>query len=111
MDALPLDASSDQIRRFLLEDRRSRFPVYRGSLDDIVGYVSAKDVVSLAWEGKLVVLTDVIRQVKFFPETQPAIEVLRFMRREHQRLAVAVDEHDVVLGHGHVRGSGRRAGR
>jgi putative hemolysin len=98
IDALPLGADIETIRRFLLEDRRSRFPVYQGTLDDIVGYVSAKDVVSLAWEGKLVVLNDVLRQVKFFPETQPAIDVLRFMRRERQRLAVAVDEHDVVSG-------------
>jgi putative hemolysin len=98
IDALPLRATMDQIRRFLLEERRSRIPVYDKSLDDIVGYVSAKDIVSLAWDGGPVVLSDLLRNVKFFPETVPAIEVLRFMQAERQRMAMALDEHGVVAG-------------
>jgi putative hemolysin len=98
IDALPLRAAMDQIRRFLLEERRSRIPVYDRSLDDIVGYVSAKDIVSLAWYGGPVVLQDLLRSVKFFPETVPAIDVLRYMQRERQRIAIAMDEHGVVSG-------------
>jgi putative hemolysin len=44
------------------------------------------------------VLPDLLRPVKLFPETVPAIEVLQFMRREHKRLAIAVDEHGAVSG-------------
>jgi putative hemolysin len=98
MDVLPINAKPDQVRRFLLEERRSRIPVYDGGVDNIVGYVSAKDIVALAWEGHLIVLPDLLRPVKLFPETVPAIEVLQFMRREHKRLAVAVDEHGAVSG-------------
>jgi putative hemolysin len=98
IDALLVSASPDEVRRFLLEQRRSRIPVYEGTLDNIVGYVSAKDIVALAWEGKLIVLQDLLRKVKVFPETVPAIEVLRYMRHERQRLAVAVDEHGVLSG-------------
>jgi putative hemolysin len=98
IDALPISATMDQIRVFLLEERRSRIPVYGHSLDDILGYVSAKDIVSLAWEGGPVVLADLLRSVKFFPETVRAIEVLRFMQRERQRIAIAVDEHGVLAG-------------
>jgi putative hemolysin len=98
IDALPMKATLDQIRRFLLEERRSRIPVYDHSLDDILGYVSAKDIVSLAWDGGPVVLADLLRSVHFFPETVPAIEVLRFMQSERQRIAIAVDEHGVVSG-------------
>jgi putative hemolysin len=98
IDALPLNASHAQVQRFLLEEQRSRIPVYDGTLDNIVGYVSAKDIVALAWEGQLVVLHDLLRPVKLFPQTVPAIEVLRFMRREHQRLAIGIDQHGVVSG-------------
>jgi len=98
IDALPKNATTAQVRQFLLERRRSRFPVYEGSLDNLTGYVSAKDVVALAWEGKLVVLSDMVRPVKVFPETLAAIEVLRFMRSERLRMAVAVDEHGAVSG-------------
>jgi putative hemolysin len=98
IDALPRNANHQQVQRFLLDEQRSRIPVYDGTLDNVVGYVSAKDAVALAWEGNLIVLHDLLRPVKLFPETVPAIEVLRFMRREHQRLAIAVDEHGVVSG-------------
>jgi putative hemolysin len=98
IDALPRNASSEQIRDFLMEARRSRIPIYGRSLDDVVGYASAKDIVSVAWDGKLVVLEDVLRPIKFFPETTPALEVLRYMRRERQRIVVALDEHGVVSG-------------
>jgi len=98
VDALPLRATMDQIRRFLLEERRSRIPVYDRAQDDIVGYVSAKDIVSLAWDGGPVVLADLLRNVKFFPETVSAIEVLRYMQRESQRIVIALDEHGVVSG-------------
>jgi putative hemolysin len=98
IDALPIHAGQEEVRRFLLEERRSRVPVYEGSLDNVVGYVSAKDIVALAWEGRLFVLHDLLRPVKVFPETVEAIEVLRFMRREHQRLAIAVDEHGALSG-------------
>jgi len=98
VDALPVNASPAEVRRFVLEEQRSRIPVYQGALDNIVGYVSAKDIVALAWEGHLIVRHDLLRPVKMFPETVPAIEVLQFMRREHQRLAIAVDEHGALSG-------------
>lgn len=98
IDALPLRATSDQVRQFMLEERRSRIPVFDGKLDNLAGYVSAKDISALAWEGRLIVLQDLLRPLKVVPETMPATEVLRFMQRERQRLAVAVDEHGVVSG-------------
>jgi putative hemolysin len=98
IDALPLRARTDDIQRFSMEERRSRVPVYDGTIDNIIGYVSAKDISALAWEGKLIVLSDILRKVKMFPETVPAIDVLRFMRSEHQRIVVAMDEFGAVSG-------------
>jgi putative hemolysin len=98
IDALPLRATSQQVRQLLLEDKRSRMPVYDGTLDNIVGYVSAKDISALAWENQLIVLQDLLRPIKVFPEILPAIDVLRFMRREHQRIVVSVDEHGALSG-------------
>jgi putative hemolysin len=98
IDALPRRASGEQIHRFVLEERRSRIPVYDGRPDNLVGYVSAKDIISIAWEGKLVVLEDLLRPLRMFAETTPAIDVLRAMRRERIRIAAAVDEHGGVSG-------------
>jgi putative hemolysin len=96
--ALARDADNATIRRCLLEERRSRIPIHDGSLDNIVGYVTAKDLLPLAWENKLFVLADVLRPVRVFIETTPASQLLEFMQRESQRLAVLVDEHGATAG-------------
>ncbi|HSN15327.1 MAG TPA: hemolysin family protein, partial [Anaeromyxobacteraceae bacterium] len=96
--AVPLDASQDELRRLLLEDGRSRMPVYDGTLDGITGYVMAKDFAVLAWERELIRLADLVRPVLFVPETAPAVKVLREMQARRTQLAIAVDEHGGVAG-------------
>lgn len=98
VDALPVDAGEEQVREFLIARRRSRIPVYEGTMDNVLGYVSAKDVIAVDWEKGAIVLRDLLRPAKVFPESVPAIDVLRFLQREHVRLAVAVDEHGALSG-------------
>jgi putative hemolysin len=82
----------------LLEEGRARMPVYDGSLDEIVGYVMAKDLAAMAWERQLLVLDDLLRPVLFVPESSRAVHVLREMQRRRTQLAVVVDEHGGVAG-------------
>jgi putative hemolysin len=96
--ALPVDASQDELRRVLLEEGRSRMPVFQETLDGIVGYVMAKDFALLAWERELILLPDLLRPILFVPETAPAVKVLREMQTRRTQLAIAVDEHGGVAG-------------
>ncbi|HEX9241693.1 MAG TPA: hemolysin family protein [Anaeromyxobacter sp.] len=96
--ALPRDAPPDDLRRLLLEEGRTRMPVYDGTLDEIVGYVMAQDLAAMAWERELIVLADLVRPVLFVPETAKAVYVLREMQRRRTQLAVAVDERGGVSG-------------
>jgi putative hemolysin len=96
--ALRRDASQDDLKRMLLEEGHSRMPVYDGSLDDIVGYVMAKDLAAIAWERQLIVLDDLLRPVHFVPEAAKAVHVLRDLQRRRTRIAVVVDEHGGVAG-------------
>jgi len=95
---LPRDASQEDLRRLLLEEGRARMPVYDGTLDEIVGYVMARDLAAMAWERQLIVLQDLVRPVLFVPETAKAVYVLREMQRRRTQLAVAVDERGGVSG-------------
>jgi putative hemolysin len=95
---LPRDAEPDELRRLLLEEGRSRMPVYEGSLDNVVGYVMAKDLAAMAWERQLLVLDDLIRPVHFVPATARAVQVLRELQRRRTQIAVVVDEHGGVAG-------------
>ena len=96
--ALPRGASPEDLKRLLLEEGRSRMPVYDGTLDDIVGYVVAKDLAAMAWEKQLLVLEDLVRPVLFVPVTAKAVKVLREMQRRRTQIAVVVDEHGGVAG-------------
>ena len=98
MVALARDASKEELRRILLEEGFARMPVYQGSLDDIVGYITIKDVLALVWERDLVVLDDILRPPTFIPDTMSASRVLREMQRRRVPLTIVVDEHGGVAG-------------
>ncbi len=91
-------ASVDELRRIVLEHAHSRLPIYTNSLDDITGYVLYKDMLPLAWEGRLIVLEDLIRPPYFVPKAMLAAELLEEMRRRRQQLAVVLDEHGGTAG-------------
>ena len=96
--ALPRDAAPEDIRRLVLEEGRSRMPVYDGTLDQVIGYVMAKDLAAMAWERQLVVLDDLVRPTHFVPESARAVSVLRDLQRRRAHLAVVVDEHGGMAG-------------
>ena len=76
-------------------DGHSRYPVYRESLDNVVGLLYVKDLFDVVGAGKLAEtkLEDLIRKpVLFLAEAQPALSVLREMRSKRLHLAVVTDE-------------------
>jgi putative hemolysin len=96
--AFPRNAPPEELKRLLLEEGRSRMPVYDGTLDNIVGYVMAKDLAAMAWERQLIVLDDLVRPVHFVPASAKAVYVLRELQRRRTQIAVVVDEHGGVAG-------------
>jgi len=92
------DAGLETLRQLVLEHSYSRMPVFKTSLDEICGYVLYKDLLPLAWEGRLLVLRDLVRPPYFVGKTMPAAELLHEMRERHQQLAVVVDEHGGTAG-------------
>jgi putative hemolysin len=98
IDAIPRDATFEQVKQALLEAGHSRMPVHEGSLDNIVGYISAKDVLALAWESRLVVLQDLIRPPLFVSDSTRATQVLHEMRRRRTAIVFVVDEHGGLAG-------------
>jgi putative hemolysin len=98
VEALPKDVSADELRAMLLEHTHTRLPVYDGTIDNVIGYISVKDVLALAWEEKLFILQDVIRPAFFVPESKKAVELIKEMRTRRLPLAIVVDEHGGMSG-------------
>jgi len=91
--ALRRGAGAEEVQRVILEEGHSRMPVFDGSLDNIVGYVVARDVLALAWEKGLVVLEDILRPAYVVGATTRAVDLLREMQRRRVQMAVVTDEH------------------
>ena len=81
------------IQEVLVRHAHSRMPVYDGTIDNIVGYVVARDVLALSWEKGLLVLHDILRPPHKVPESTRALDLLREMQRRRTQMAVVTDEH------------------
>ena len=87
----PLEEVLDHVRK----DGHSRYPVYRESLDNVVGLLYVKDLFDVLGAGKIAEtnLEDLIRKpVLFIAETQSALSMLREMRVKRLHLAIVSDE-------------------
>ncbi|MCE7983607.1 MAG: HlyC/CorC family transporter [Caldilinea sp. CFX5] len=76
----------------------SRFPVCRGSLDEVVGVVRAKDLLNQHIEGKPFDLAGAVQLPVFVPATLPAIRLLERLRQERTHIVLVIDEHGSIEG-------------
>lgn len=76
----------------------SRYPVVKGSPDQVVGFVHVRDLLDLALKGSSDRVGEVAREVLMLPSTKPALSALTEMRNEGQHLALVVDEYGGTAG-------------
>ncbi|WP_066369257.1 hemolysin family protein [Herbidospora mongoliensis] len=78
----------------------SRFPVYRGSYDEVVGFVHVRDLLDPVLTGRIDPISEVvpIRPVKQVPVTKRVLATLSEMRDEGHHLAIVVDEYGGTAG-------------
>ncbi len=78
----------------------SRIPVFEGTLDTVIGTVSARDIVQLMAAGKVeqASLRQIVHPAYFVPETKPVAALLAEMRRAKLKLAIVLDEYGGTAG-------------
>ena len=98
--AIPETASFRELVDLFTEAGHSRLPVYRGTLDEIIGMIHIKDVFAILAGGREepADLTGLIRQPRFVPETMGVLDLLAEMRSTRTHLAVVFDEYDGTEG-------------
>lgn len=95
--ALPIEATEAEVRDVLRREGYSRYPVYRETLDDVVGVFLAKDL----WlhEGTApFALEGFVRQALYIPDTRSAERVLDDLRKTRAHMAVVLDEFGGTAG-------------
>ena len=96
--AIPVDCSLEQIARQFSESGYSRMPVYRESLDDVLGFVHGKDIMPFLLEPKNFNLQKVLQPPLYIVDNARLEDVLRQMQKAKSHFGFVVDEHGGVEG-------------
>ena len=95
-----LDASlpvADAVRR-VVDQPHSRYPVIRGSADDVVGFVHIRDILDPGASNRAEYVSQMCRPVVAFPGSKVVLETLTEMRRDRHHLAIVQDEYGGTAG-------------
>ena len=98
VDALDIETPQAEIIGAIAMAGYSRLPVYEGSLDHIIGYVSIKDALRHAWMGWPIELRKMLHRPIFVPETMPLDRLLELFQKERNQLAIVLDEYGGTEG-------------
>jgi len=108
MHLLRIESTLDEVLRAFATTQRSRIPVYRGTVDHVLGLVHIKDMLWVLQDrerraadglpSQSFDLRRILREVLIVPETKPASELLDELKNRHTGMAVVVDEFGSLLG-------------
>ena len=98
LDALDIETPPGEVLGAIAMAGYSRLPVYEGSLDHILGYVSLKDVLRHNWMGWPIELRRIMHRALFVPETMPLDRLLELFQKEKNQLAIVLDEYGGTEG-------------
>jgi len=95
---LDLEDSLDRNLQIISSRVYSRFPVCRGSLDEVVGVLRSKELLNQSVDGKPLDLVSAIQPPVFVPETLPAIKLLETLRTARTHIVMVINEQGSIEG-------------
>ena len=97
MDLLDIEAPYDELLGLVIDTGHSRFPVFEGQKDNIIGILLAKDLLKIQRAPELN-LRALLRPPIFVPESKELNELLRDFRSNRSHLAIVIDEFGNTAG-------------
>jgi putative hemolysin len=98
--ALSVELPPQEALAAVIDSPFTRYPVYRGSLDDVLGILHVRDLFSALYDRGIdnVVIEEIVRPGYVVPETKDLASLLGEFRRQNQHMALVVDEYGAVEG-------------
>ena len=96
--AVDISMSRDVLIHKVIEEGYSRLPVYKGTIDHIIGVVYSKDLLSLLEHRSLIILQDIIRPAYIIPESKKISVLLREFQQKKVHMGIVVDEYGGTEG-------------
>ena len=92
MAAIDVNATPEELLNVMVEEGHSRIPVYKGSRENIIGIIYARDLLHI-WHNKgLIIVQDLIQPAYFVPGDKKVNELLKNFQRMKIQIAIVVDE-------------------
>ncbi|HEX8985796.1 MAG TPA: hemolysin family protein, partial [Bryobacteraceae bacterium] len=97
--AISVDAPLEELRQLVINEQYSRVPAFEGNIDRIIGFVHVRDMFELdERERKNGTVRDLLRSIRFVPETKPVNDLVKEMQRDRAHMAIAIDEYGNTAG-------------
>ena len=90
--AVELSVPRDKLIRVVIDEGYSRVPVYQRTIDNIIGIVYTKDLLSMFEHRDVIILQDILRPPYFVPESKKISLLLRELQTKKQHMAIVIDE-------------------
>ena len=98
MIAIDASLSNDEILDKVIKEGYSRLPVYENDLDNIIGIIFAKDLLSMVKKKEDFLIQKTLHRPYFIPETKQISDLLHEFQGQHTHIAVVVDEFGGIAG-------------
>ena len=98
MEAISIESDQEELYEMLKETNHSRIPVYGKNIDNILGILHMKDIVSAIADGKELNLEEIIRPAHYVYDNMHIFDLFTNMRSENVSLAIVIDEYGGTSG-------------
>lgn len=96
--AVDVHASREELLSIFAQKQVSRLPVYKDTLDNVLGTIHLKDIVASLAEGKTLHISDHITEIPIVSPSMPVLDLLLTMRQSRRHMALVVDEYGGIDG-------------
>jgi CBS domain containing-hemolysin-like protein len=98
MVCAPLETDLEEMAELFLSSKHSRIPIFRESVDQIVGILHIRDLLRGLRQDEGVAMGELVLDPYFVPETKPLNELLEEFQAQRQQVAIVVDEYGGTAG-------------
>ena len=98
MACIYLEDSFEDIIAFTLDQQHTRYPVCKDNKDNVIGFIHIKDLYKQKIQGDSKNIEDIIREIKFVPESLSISELLKVLKMEKVQMAIIIDEYGGTFG-------------
>jgi CBS domain containing-hemolysin-like protein len=96
--AINVELGRNEITKLVIDEGFSRFPIYLGDIDNIVGIIHTKDLLKALIDNKFRSLKEIMRPVHFIPESMKIADLLRDFQKHHYQMAIVTNEFGSTAG-------------